>query len=224
VNEKELNALLGDCPILYHMAELGSWPSIERNGLLSTSALLDAVGVVGAERARIEAQRRPTNVTLTGGKFGRVVVRDQKPIDDAGLARCLEDGLTPEQWYRLLNGKVFFWLTESRLHRLLGAGAYRELSHDVLELDSAPLVAAYRDAITLSPMNSGCTKPMPHPRGQQTFLRIEAYPYAHWRTRRKRGERVVELAVNEGVRDVRKYVKRVREMRGTSVIRTIYEK
>ena len=28
-------------PFLYHMAELSSWPSIQRHGLLSTSALLD---------------------------------------------------------------------------------------------------------------------------------------------------------------------------------------
>ena len=34
-------------PPLYHMAAEGSWPSIQRHGLLSTSALLDLYEVCG---------------------------------------------------------------------------------------------------------------------------------------------------------------------------------
>jgi hypothetical protein len=192
MNNAELRELLKDCPTLFHMAERGSWPSIQRHGLLSTSALLDAVGLTGTDRRRIEAERRPENVTLRHKVFGEIVIRDEKPMDDTGLIRCLQDGITPAEWYRLLNARVFFWLTEDRLHRLLSAGAYRDNEHDVLELDAAALVAAHRTAITLSPINSGCTKPMPHPRGHQTFKSIADYPYAHWRSRRKRGERVVE--------------------------------
>ena len=50
MTEGELAELIRDCPTLYHMAECGSWPSIRRHGLLSTSALLDLYGVQGAER------------------------------------------------------------------------------------------------------------------------------------------------------------------------------
>ena len=223
MNGTELGELLKDCPTLFHMAERGSWPSIKKHGLLSTSALLNAVGLKGADRRRIESERRPENVTLNNKVFGEVVIRDQKPMDDTGLIRCLQDGITPGEWYRLLNARVFFWLTEDRLHRLLCAGAYQDSEHDVLELDATALVAAHRTAITLSPMNSGCTKPMPHPRGRQTFTSITDYPYAYWRPRRKRGERVVELAVTGGVPDVRKYVRRVLAMRGKTIISTVWE-
>lgn len=113
VTDAELAELLRDCPTLYHMAERGSWPSIREHGLLSTSALLDLYGAQGAERAAIEGQRRPGPVTIERPAFGRAVIRDQKPMSDAGLRRCLTDGLTPEDWYRLLNGKVFFWLTRA---------------------------------------------------------------------------------------------------------------
>ncbi len=32
-------------------------------------------------------------------------------MDDRSLRRCLQDGLGPEDWCRLLNGRVFFWLS-----------------------------------------------------------------------------------------------------------------
>ena len=217
VTDAELAELLQDCPTLYHMAERGSWPSIRQHGLLSTSALLDLYGKHGAERAAVEGQRRPGPVAMEHRAFGRAVIRDQRPMDDAGLTRCLTDGLRPEDWYRMLNGKVFFWLTRARLLRLLNAAPYRNAEHDVLELEAAPLVAAYRDAMTLSPINSGTTMRFPAARGLATFLSIGEYPYAHWRTKRSRGERVVELAVAGGVPDVARFVRRVVRMRGSEV-------
>ncbi len=151
------------------------------------------------------------------------MVRDQKPMDDAGLRRCLRDGLTPSDWYRLLNDRVFFWLTRKRLHGLLKAKPYRELEHDVLELDTAALVSAHQTRITLSPINSGATKPFPAARGRDTFLPISDYPYADWRTRRAAGERVVELSVVGGVRDVERFVRRATTMRGEEVVRVLFE-
>ena len=41
------------------MAEAAAWPSIQRHGLLSTSALLDLYEVTEAERSRSNATRRP---------------------------------------------------------------------------------------------------------------------------------------------------------------------
>ncbi len=46
-------------PKLYHMAECGSWPSIKRHGLLTTSALIQLFGVGDAERLRLEAEWGP---------------------------------------------------------------------------------------------------------------------------------------------------------------------
>ena len=126
--------------------------------------------------------------------------------------------MTPFDWYRLLNKKVFFWLTRDRLLRLLNAEAYRDQTHDVIEVDARPLVEAYYDRIWLCPINSGCTKPMPHARGKDTFMRIPDYPYSMWRPKRKRGERVVELAVDHSVPNIRDFVERVVHMRGDKEI------
>ena len=53
-------------PRLYHMAQVGSWPSIERNGLLSTSALLDLFQIKGEarkRRLRVGIARNPSDRT-----------------------------------------------------------------------------------------------------------------------------------------------------------------
>lgn len=218
VTEDELSELLSDCPTLYHMAEVGSLPSIMEHGLLSTSSLLNLYQTSDPPRRAIESERRGSSVQLTREGLSAAVVRDQLPMDDRGLTRCLEDGLTPTDWYRLLNSRVFFWLTRDRLVRLLSAGTYRDQEHDVIEIDSKTLVNAYREKIWLCPINSGCTKPFPHPRGKNTFARIPDYPYADWRKKRKVGERVVELCVDEGVKDIKKYIKRaVRMKAGTEI-------
>ena len=223
MTEVELSELLQDCPTLYHMAQRGSWPKIREHGLLSTSAILDKFGIAGEQRQLIETQRRPLSVLLENEDFGSAVIRDQSPIDDVGLIRCLQDGLTPEDWYRSLNGKVFFWLTRSRLLRLLNAGTYRTEGHDVLELDAAPLVMAYMQQIWLCPMNSGCTKPYPHPRGKDTFARVPDYPYAGWKAKRRPGERVVELAVDYAVADISRFVKRVVRMKGHEELEVVLD-
>ncbi|MEO1168753.1 MAG: hypothetical protein AAFW97_08605 [Pseudomonadota bacterium] len=139
-------------------------------------------------------------------------------MSDNGLRRCLPAHLTPTDWYELLNAKAFFWLSQDRLHRLTNAKAYRDQEHDVLEVDTKSLIEAHRDAIWLCPMNSGCTKPMPHPRDETIFTRILDYPYAYWRNRRPRRERVVELAVDHSVPDIRDHVKRVVAKRGTEIV------
>jgi hypothetical protein len=223
VTEAELEELLEDCPVLYHMAERGSWPSIQQHGLLSTSALLDLYEIAGQTRIQIEATRRGASVQIDHVQHGSAVVRDQLPMDDKGLVRCLQDGLTPSDWYRLLNARVFFWLTAERLGRLLRADAYADSAHDVLELHTRSLVEAYRDSITLSPINSGCTKPFPHERGLATFKSIGDYPYADWRKKRKKGERVVELSVMGGVPDITGFVKRVLVMRGDSIEEILFD-
>jgi len=223
VTEGDLAELLADSPTLYHMAEQGSWPSIRNYGLLSTTALLDRYGIAGAARAAIESKRRPASVPLERNGLDRAVVRDQLPMDDRGLTRCLEDGLSPEEWYRILNAKVFFWLTRERLLRLLNAGTYRLQEHDVLVLDAKPLIEAYQRKIWLCPINSGCTKPFPHPRGKKTFQRVSDYPYAQWKANRKRGERVVELAIDYAVPDVAKFVTRVVRMKASEELAVLFQ-
>lgn len=221
MTDAELDELISNCPTLYHMAERGSWPAIERHGLLSTSALMDLYEIDGAQRAQIELAHRPKSVSIAADGLPGAVIRDQIPMSDSGLKRALPSRLQPSDWYALLNSKVFFWLSVERLHKLTQAGAYRDHEHDVLEVDTRLLVDAHRDKIWLCPINSGCTKPMPHPRDEGIFSRIPQYPYAHWRSRRARTERAVELAIDYSIPDIARYVRRVVAKRGSEVVSII---
>jgi len=222
VTEAELEELITDCPTLYHMAEVGSWASIKKHGLMSTSALLDLYKVAAHRRSEIESCHRKESVEITAQDMPRAIIRDQKPMDDNGLRRCLPEHLSPADWYELLNSKTFFWLTEDRLHRLTGAKAYREKEHDVLEVDTRSLIEAYRNKIWFCPINSGCTKPMPRWRDETIFARIDDYDYEHWvKKKRKRGERVVELVVDYAVPDIANHIKRVVRKRGVEITKII---
>ena len=221
MNKEELAELISDCSTLYHMAEDGSWPSIKKQGLLSTAALLDKYGVTGAKRQSIERTRRSESVRVEGAQLPAVIIRDQLPMDDVGLRRALPENVTPADWYELLNRKVFFWLSRDRLTTLMSARAYRDRPQDILEVDTASLIAAYTEKIWFCPINSGCTKPFPHPRTPAVFSRIGDYPYERWRACRRKGERVVELAIDYAVPDIRQYVKRVTSMQAGKVLKQI---
>lgn len=205
------------------MAERGTWPSIREHGLLSTSALLDLYGVNGEERRRIESRRRPNSVTIRHEKYAPAVIRDQKPMSESALGKCLT-GMTPTEWYRLLNGKVFFWLTAERVTRLLSARAYRDREHIVLTIDTARLLERHRTAVTLSPINSGSTVYYPQPRNSVTFQTLLEYPFDEWR--KKRGtstNAIAELAVNYQVRDIGEMVFRVERRKESRVLEVIYK-
>jgi hypothetical protein len=183
------------------MAESGSWPSIRKHGLLSTSAILDLFGIKGHARSAIEAEWRKESVSLSNPYYETVVVRDQKPMPEKALQRCL-DGLSPSEWYRLLNHKTFFWLQVSRLRRLLRAGAYRKRSHTVISVDTCALVQRHKDHITLSPINSGALfGGAGVKRGLNTFKPIDSFPYDEIKKRRRENA-IVELAVEYSVPDI----------------------
>jgi hypothetical protein len=183
VNTEELKELVADCPTLYHMAALGSWPSIRERGLLSTSALLDAYQVTGEERLSIEEERRGKSIVLKHEKLPPAVVRDQLPMMDGGLLRCLPKHILQPIGTNYLIRRHFF----GRLIRLLNAGTYRNEAHDVLEVCTQGLLDNYFDKIWFCPMNSGSTKPMPHPRDEKTFRRNRCINFRA--NRRLRGRR-----------------------------------
>lgn len=188
-------------PRLFHMAEAGSWDSIKKHGLQSTTALLDRLGIEHQGRAEIESERRAESVELKDALGNSVWVRDNKPINETALLKTLE-GMTPEEWYRTLNGRVFFWLTRKRLDKLRGAGAYRHRRHDILTLDTAKLMQSHGDMVELSPLNSGAVHPAAnYPRGVGTFSRIADYP---WQSRLAvaPSEPIVELTVPYAVNDI----------------------
>lgn len=187
-------------PEVWHLAEVGSMPSIHDHGLLSTSALLDLHRVTGPDRVAAESTRRARAVELTSAA-GRAVLRDQLPMTDRTLTAVLVE-MTPTDWYRLLNGKVFFWVSLTRMTKHREARTNRDRAHDLLTVDTAELLRRHGDRVTLSPINSGAAFPLSRlPRGRDTFRSLAAYPWEQ-RLRTAPREPAVELTVEHGVPDV----------------------
>lgn len=200
------------------MAQDGSWPSIAEHGLLSTSSLLDLYEVSGDPREALERRHRPQSVPITRPGLPGAVVRDQKPMREASLRDCLDDGLTPADWYLALNRRVFFWPSRERLRGLLSARAYRNDVQTVLTLDTRSIVEAYADVIQLSPINSGATIMSIARRGNHTFAPITEFPLETHRRRPGHRQTVAEVVIPDRVAPILDHVLAVHRIKADKVL------
>lgn len=216
--------LLRQNPVLFHLAEDGAWPSIQRHGLLSTRAIVDLFAPADHVREAILGQVRNGSVTLSDPDLGEVTVRDQGPLKF--LAACLTPGTTAQEFLDALNGRVFFWMTEERLQRLLGARRYRDQRQTVLRFDTAEVLQTYADRIELAPLNTGSMHvPTAPQRGADVFVPLADYPYDLWRAKRgSRGDAVVELTIPYSVPDAAALVMQVDRIHAGGVIQTLFRR
>jgi hypothetical protein len=206
-------------PELYHMAEDGSWPSIERHGLLSAEGLVDAWEVPAQRKARLLGEVRPDSQVIEHPVMGVATVRDQAPIVSEALERLVV-GMTAQEWLGLLNERSFFFLQRKRLSGLLNARSYRGRPHTVITFDTAALVDRYEASIELCRINSGFVqRHSVTPRSRDLFLPIADYPHP-LRDEAWGGKAydVAELCVVGGVGDVSGLVTRVERMVGDHVV------
>jgi hypothetical protein len=102
--------------------------------------------------------------------------------------------MTVEQWFAVLNERVFFFLQRKRLDALLGA--YNGEPQLVITLDTASLVAAYESRIELCKFNSGFARPHNKKlRNRASFLPMTDYAHSPRTVANPRGEDVAELTV-----------------------------
>lgn len=207
--------LIEKYPQLFHMAWAGSWAIIAEHGLWTTEQIVNTSE--GAFDDVALRERRARSVVADHPVLGAVTIRDQAPLRLQFLQDCLTD-MSVAEWLRTLNNRVFFWLHPDKLQTLLGARLYRNREHDVLTVDTASLVKSYESNIRLSPINSGATLwPSAAKRGSSTFSPIADYSFGE-RARRGIVNAVTELAVIDGVPDIRDHIVRVERRRGTDVL------
>ena len=197
-------------PRLYHVTEPAALGAIRRDGLLSARAILDRLGIDGDERVRLLERRRPTAVPLAHPEHGAFVLNDNLPLTGKALERCLDDGLTPPDWLRLLNGQVYFWPSETRLRSLLGARTNRDRPRTVIVFDTRSLVTAHAARTRLSPINGGSTIRKPARRGLATYAPLLARDYREWRALRGRRDTIAEVAIEHAVPDADEHIVEVR--------------
>lgn len=197
--------LVATYPRIFHMAEASAWEGIQRHGLLSTGALVDLFETPDPRRRRLLSERRPDMTAVRHDVHGTALIRDNGPLNEKKLAACLTDMTVPE-FLRLINSKVFFWPTQKRLDTLFAASAYRDRPHLILTVDTASLLGAHADRVTLSPINSGATVHDAPKRGSETFKSIVDYDFEYWRTKRSRQTAVAEICVDHSVPDITRHL------------------
>lgn len=161
---------------LYHLAEASNLLSIREHGLLSTERLLDLTGTSGPEKDLFLRTQRREGVRLSDG----VRIRDQRPMPPSALAKALDDGLSPADWYTLLNSFVFMWADRERVERQRHACGDRP--QYLLTFDSEALLTQFGAEAFVSPFNSGNARRKPARRGRDTLIPFGDWIEAGWPT------------------------------------------
>lgn len=125
----------------------------------------------------------------------------------AALDRCL-CGMSPADWYAMVNSRVFFWLDPDRLNRQKAACKSRP--QVVLVVDTAALIAAHEERIAVTPINAGNARRKAARRGAATFVPLAEWGRTGWASEaqaleiplRKRSHQPVELTILDGVPDI----------------------
>jgi hypothetical protein len=185
--------------LCFHLAEQDNWSSIQRSGLLPASRLMDRAGVSGETRKAMEHGRREQRTVLPDG----TVIRDNRPLPLVALDQCLV-GMSPAEWFAMLNSKVFFWFDLSRLERQ--RWACRAHPQVVMVFETAALLAQHEALAAVTPINTGSAMRKAALRGMQTFVRLADWRSHQWTAeaeitgrRRRNSHRPVELAIAEPV-------------------------
>ena len=148
---------------IYHLADERNWQSIQTDGLLSATKLFESANLHEWIRCH-----RTDNIQLPNG----VVIRDQKPMPPAALARCLAHGLTAADWYAQLNRHVFFWIDLERLNRQRQACKTPQY---IMIIDANCLLKNYATRAAVTPFNTGNARRVPAKRCLESFV-----PYDMW--------------------------------------------
>jgi hypothetical protein len=198
---------------IYHLADATNWPSIQKDGLHCANVLIQRSGLHGAAREALARRQRLTGTELPNG----IRLRDQCPMPAAALARCLV-GMSPADWYALINTRVFFWLNPDRLNRQRRAcGARPQV---VLTVDTAKLISVWGHRISLTPINTGNARRQPARRCAATFVSYKTWLESAWSSEaaalgtkpRPRSHVPTELTVEGSIPDAMRFVVRVREL------------
>mgnify|MGYP001800759570 CR=1 FL=1 len=90
-------------PRLYSLAMADAHVGIARHGLLTAQDAADRAGVA------LPDTPRPTALKLTLPDGTAIWITDNRPLSFTKLAPVLDDTLTPQDWFAMLNTRVFFW-------------------------------------------------------------------------------------------------------------------
>lgn len=172
----DIQKFIDNRPAVYHLTAAQNLPLIlKHKKIFSANRLIDMSA--DAENIPIKRQRRPEHTIITIGN-DEYSIRDQRPISEKALQKCLTNGWVCADFYEHLNNRVFTWPTIDRLQRHYDR--YQGENPVILILDTAKLFAVNPTPLFCR-LNSGATRAnsylggVPPSRGIDTFLPSNLY-------------------------------------------------
>ena len=163
-------------PYLYHLTDRENFKQIAKdNRLISTTVIAEQVD--HPDSTSFLRTKRPSHVKMQNGTT-TYIIRDQKPISEVVLRRSLENGCSYEDFLYLLNSRVFFWPTLSRLQRHFkryeqeNPIIIRVETEAIFALNQQPMFCQYNSGATRCSSHWGGNAPQ---RGHNTFLQADRY-------------------------------------------------
>lgn len=108
------------------------------------------------------------------------MIRDQRPLSEIALAKCLEDGWLCKDYYYYLNDRVFFWPTLERLNPHFNR--YEDEKPLIIRLNTRDVITLNKN-VKFSRLNSGATRPNAYlggiapKRGKNTFVVAPSFQF-----------------------------------------------
>lgn len=154
-------------PNLWHVTFAGGWEGIRRQGLLR------AVDVAPEEAEAFRGEVR----RVEGADGLAVTLRDQVS-SRADPSPCL-DGITPAQWWSLVNGRVYFFRRKDDATKLLDVYLSQGHAQEVVRVRTKAALEAVAGQVEVTTVNPGTFPRTKGPsRGPATFVPLADYPVA----------------------------------------------
>ena len=172
----ELDKFITYNPYLYHLTSVQNAKNIIAiQKLYSANALIDMSG--DKKEQAVKRNKRFTHLPLIVDGI-EISLRDQRPISEKALAKCLTDNWSVGDFLFHLNDRVFMWPTLNRLTRHFNRYA-----------NEKPVIFRFstKDILTANPhvkfarLNTGATRANSYlggkapERGPKTFLSADDY-------------------------------------------------
>jgi hypothetical protein len=166
---------------LYHLTDRRNLQYIIDAGgvLYSTTELVKKSNLLSRQQKKFVRQRRATHkeIQVDGST---VHIRDQRPISLDNLQKCIPVDWTVGDFIYSLNERVFFWPTINRLSRHFER--YSQENPIIIKVETLEMLRI-NEYSEFCRLNSGATRSSsyhaggPPPRGRDTFVDANSYPY-----------------------------------------------
>lgn len=154
-------------PQLWHATFPGAWESIRERGLWPAAKLLAEAGDLDSI-----GRFRPSIRDLGG-----VVLRDQLRTRSDPTASL--DGVTADEWWAILNGRVYLFCREAPVRAFVASYLARGLDQDVIKVRSEELLRPVADLVEVTTVNAGVfPRTKGRSRGRGTFVALADFSMA----------------------------------------------